>query len=332
MAASPPLLFLPDARPLEFRELDLAAFDRSVSIDELPRRARIDAELRGRVPAQSDRLLGHRVRRAAGTIGDSAALVGDSAHAIVPFHGQGMNCCFEDCVEFDACVARHSSWESRVRGVLRDSQTQYRRDRGDGARELSGNARAGRRSQVPIATGPCLGARTAFSAALHSALFHGDVSSRDSVSDGAGARSRASTAAGRADERTRTRSRTSTTFAPSARSSPGSPPLRVRCRSRSFQRDESYNAKEFLSSASWRSRNDSCHSRTSPAVEKRIAALDAGMHQGEMNARREGQALPIDLGTADHHEDVLPPAAIACGIERCDDGAAVRRKCRASGS
>ena len=42
----------------------------------------------------------------------TAALIGDSAHAIVPFHGQGMNCCFEDCVEFDGCLARHSSWES----------------------------------------------------------------------------------------------------------------------------------------------------------------------------------------------------------------------------
>jgi kynurenine 3-monooxygenase len=41
-----------------------------------------------------------------------AALVGDSAHAIVPFHGQGMNCCFEDCVEFDACVQRNTTWES----------------------------------------------------------------------------------------------------------------------------------------------------------------------------------------------------------------------------
>ena len=40
-----------------------------------------------------------------------AALVGDSAHAIVPFHGQGMNCCFEDCMEFDACMSRHTSWE-----------------------------------------------------------------------------------------------------------------------------------------------------------------------------------------------------------------------------
>jgi kynurenine 3-monooxygenase len=40
-----------------------------------------------------------------------AALIGDSAHAMVPFHGQGMNCCFEDCVEFDACVGRHSTWD-----------------------------------------------------------------------------------------------------------------------------------------------------------------------------------------------------------------------------
>jgi len=41
-----------------------------------------------------------------------AALIGDSAHAIVPFHGQGMNCCFEDCLEFDACMDGYSSWES----------------------------------------------------------------------------------------------------------------------------------------------------------------------------------------------------------------------------
>jgi kynurenine 3-monooxygenase len=40
------------------------------------------------------------------------ALVGDAAHAIVPFHGQGMNCCFEDCLELDACVERHSTWEA----------------------------------------------------------------------------------------------------------------------------------------------------------------------------------------------------------------------------
>ncbi len=42
----------------------------------------------------------------------AAALIGDAAHAIVPFHGQGMNCCFEDCVEFDACAGRFESWEA----------------------------------------------------------------------------------------------------------------------------------------------------------------------------------------------------------------------------
>jgi kynurenine 3-monooxygenase len=54
-----------------------------------------------------------------------AALIGDSAHALVPFHGQGMNCCFEDCVEFDACMGRHASWEKVFAefGALRKPNT-----------------------------------------------------------------------------------------------------------------------------------------------------------------------------------------------------------------
>jgi kynurenine 3-monooxygenase len=32
-------------------------------------------------------------------------LLGDAAHAIVPFHGQGMNCAFEDCSRLDARIA-----------------------------------------------------------------------------------------------------------------------------------------------------------------------------------------------------------------------------------
>ncbi len=32
------------------------------------------------------------------------ALVGDAAHAILPFFGQGANCAFEDCIEIDHCL------------------------------------------------------------------------------------------------------------------------------------------------------------------------------------------------------------------------------------
>ena len=35
-------------------------------------------------------------------------LIGDAAHAIVPFHGQGLNCGFEDCVLLSELLARHA--------------------------------------------------------------------------------------------------------------------------------------------------------------------------------------------------------------------------------
>ena len=40
-------------------------------------------------------------------------LMGDSAHAIVPFYGQGMNASFEDVVEFDTVLDKHEGdWET----------------------------------------------------------------------------------------------------------------------------------------------------------------------------------------------------------------------------
>lgn len=38
-------------------------------------------------------------------------LVGDSAHAIVPFYGQGMNAAFEDCTVLNACIDLDKTWE-----------------------------------------------------------------------------------------------------------------------------------------------------------------------------------------------------------------------------
>jgi kynurenine 3-monooxygenase len=39
--------------------------------------------------------------------GPHVLLIGDAAHAIVPFHGQGMNAAFEDCAVLDALIAEH---------------------------------------------------------------------------------------------------------------------------------------------------------------------------------------------------------------------------------
>ncbi|MFI5222086.1 MAG: FAD-dependent oxidoreductase [Bacteroidia bacterium] len=39
-------------------------------------------------------------------IKDKLALMGDAAHAVVPFYGQGMNCSFEDAVVMDDCIEK----------------------------------------------------------------------------------------------------------------------------------------------------------------------------------------------------------------------------------
>ena len=40
-------------------------------------------------------------------LSDKAVLIGDAAHAIVPFYGQGMNASFEDCRILNECIDRH---------------------------------------------------------------------------------------------------------------------------------------------------------------------------------------------------------------------------------
>lgn len=40
-------------------------------------------------------------------VGGKALLLGDSAHAVVPFYGQGMNCAFEDCRVLDSLIGKH---------------------------------------------------------------------------------------------------------------------------------------------------------------------------------------------------------------------------------
>jgi len=60
-------------------------------------------------------------------------LIGDAAHAIVPFYGQGMNCGFEDCAELDALIDKHDhDWDQ-----IFSAYEHARKPNGDAIAELS---------------------------------------------------------------------------------------------------------------------------------------------------------------------------------------------------
>src|SRR5205809_3011591 len=45
---------------------------------------------------------------------NKVVLIGDAAHAVVPFYGQGMNAAFEDCVVLDQCLAEFPQSRARA--------------------------------------------------------------------------------------------------------------------------------------------------------------------------------------------------------------------------
>jgi kynurenine 3-monooxygenase len=60
-------------------------------------------------------------------------LIGDAAHAIVPFYGQGMNCGFEDCAELNELIKRYDhNWEQ-----IFPAYENARKPNGDAIAELS---------------------------------------------------------------------------------------------------------------------------------------------------------------------------------------------------
>jgi kynurenine 3-monooxygenase len=102
-------LFLPKLGPVSF-----ASLRSDVTVDEFLTQHFPDArELMPNAVEEFSRnpvgFLG-TVSAAPWHVQGQAILIGDAAHAMVPFHGQGMNCCFEDCIEFDAALAS-GSWE-----------------------------------------------------------------------------------------------------------------------------------------------------------------------------------------------------------------------------
>ncbi len=66
---------------------------------------------------------------------DKFALIGDAAHAIVPFFGQGMNCGFEDCAVLNGLIDKHNeNWTN----ILSEYQ-ELRKPDGDAIADLALN-------------------------------------------------------------------------------------------------------------------------------------------------------------------------------------------------
>jgi kynurenine 3-monooxygenase len=64
---------------------------------------------------------------------DKVALLGDAAHAVVPFYGQGMNAAFEDCVVLDECLAAFP--DNRGRALA--EYFQHRKENADALADLA---------------------------------------------------------------------------------------------------------------------------------------------------------------------------------------------------
>jgi kynurenine 3-monooxygenase len=106
------------------------SFEKASSPDEI--RNLFQSEFSDAVPLMPDYLneFMNHPQGALGTVhcsrwvfSDSIALIGDAAHAIVPFFGQGMNCGFEDCTLLMSLIERHAgAWPQ----ILKDFENQQK--------------------------------------------------------------------------------------------------------------------------------------------------------------------------------------------------------------
>ena len=104
-------LFLARTGPDSFATLSEPEAIRALFESQFADAARLIPNLIGELTRHPQGQLG-TVHTRSWHIGGKVLLLGDAAHAIVPFHGQGMNAAFEDCSFLDTLLDRHESWES----------------------------------------------------------------------------------------------------------------------------------------------------------------------------------------------------------------------------
>lgn len=97
-------LFMPHAGPSGFQSLAPPGAARAFFEREFPDALALMPDFDREFAAHPEGLLG-TVRCSQWNDGERLLLIGDAAHAIVPFHGQGMNCALEDCVALDRIMA-----------------------------------------------------------------------------------------------------------------------------------------------------------------------------------------------------------------------------------
>lgn len=115
---------------------------------------------------------------------DRVVLVGDAAHAVFPFYGQGMNAAFEDCAVLDACLAEYApgaalaAFEARRRphtDVLAELSARNFVELRDRVRSPAFRAR----KRIDFELGRLLpGWRTLYAMISHSSLPYGDALAR----------------------------------------------------------------------------------------------------------------------------------------------------------
>jgi kynurenine 3-monooxygenase len=102
-------LFLPHDGPRSFASLATPALVDDFFRSQFPDTQALLHDLSQQFFAHPTGSMG-TVRLDRWSLDEQLVLIGDAAHAIVPFHGQGMNCSFEDCVELDALLGSTSDW------------------------------------------------------------------------------------------------------------------------------------------------------------------------------------------------------------------------------